>query len=186
MKLIKLAALMWLYVLVSACSDQSQEPVVAEAGTVAEETVVAALELSSVVVNFYRHSDKIITGGELSAGAVDALTSAGVGTVVDLRRAVEGTADEATAMAAAGIAYHNIEMGRQLPDAATMARFAEVVQGAGDGALLIHCRSGNRVGTAWALYRLSQGVSIDDALAEGSAMGMSQGRAQMVIDSLAP
>lgn len=141
--------------------------------------VLAVLSLVSVagpleqeVRNFYQHNAQLATGGEVSEAGVKDLAAAGFTQIIDLRTPAEASFDEAAAAAAAGLAYVNLPTTGELPDADQIARFGELLQ---NGKTLVHCRSGNRVGMTWALWQLSQGAELEQALADGRAMGMKQG-----------
>lgn len=99
------------------------------------------------------------------AGALDleALRGSTAGTirVVDLRTAAEGTADEASAAEALGLAYTNIPVSSAAVDPAQVAALREVLDGANaDDLVVIHCRTGNRAGLLWGAMQLEAGVPL--------------------------
>ncbi|MCV6615788.1 MAG: hypothetical protein OIF35_12515, partial [Cellvibrionaceae bacterium] len=51
-------------------------------------------------------------------------------------------------------------------------QFAEAFAETANDKVLLHCRSGNRVGMMWSMYQISQGIEAEQAIAEGRAMGM--------------
>lgn len=112
-----------------------------------------------------------------SAEQLEAAKKAGVSTVINFRVAKElGTFDESAAVLASGMTYCNlpyagaIEMTDQVLDEARAALAASARNGS---AALLHCRTGNRVGPAWAAYRaIDQGVAVETAIGEARAVGM--------------
>lgn len=140
--------------------------------------------LADGVRNFHQHSDSLSTGGEITEAAVAQLAADGYVQIIDLRTPAELEFDEQAAAARAGLGYANLPTSGELPDAEQIAQFGALLQ---NGKTLVHCRSGNRVGMTWALWQLSQGVAMEQALEEGRAMGMKQGfedaiRARAVLD----
>ena len=120
------------------------------------------------------------------AGAPDlaglaARRDAGLALVVDLRTEAEDPARERAAAEAVGLRWVNLPVGSDPADEAVVRRFGELLASvpAGRGVLL-HCRSGNRAGEVWARHRLAQGASLEEALAEGFAAGLSEARAEFV------
>ncbi|AFV00815.1 beta-lactamase hydrolase domain-containing protein [Simiduia agarivorans] len=128
--------------------------------------------LADNVRNFHQHHENLATGGELTEQAVPQLAAEGYVQIIDLRTPAERQFDEQAAAAQAGIAYANLPTTGELPDADQIAQFGALLT---NGKTLVHCRSGNRVGMTWALWQLSQGVAMEQALEEGRAMGMKQG-----------
>lgn len=131
-----------------------------------------AAQLQDEVRNFHQHSSQLATGGEITPQAIAALKAAGYRQIIDLRTPAEAQFDEASAAQAAGLSYVNLPTTGSLPSAEQIQRFGALLA---EGKTLVHCRSGNRVGMTWALWQLSQGADLEQALAEGRAMGMKQG-----------
>ena len=135
-------------------------------------TVHAAEPLANTVDgvrNYQIYSPMLATGGEVTADALAQLKSLGYEQVIDLRTPEEHSYDEAAAARQLGLRYTNLPTGGSLPDDQQIQTFGELVQ---QGKTLVHCRSGNRVGMTWALWQLSQGVPLEQAITEGKAMGM--------------
>ena len=122
------------------------------------------------------------TAGLINEGGIDLLLEEGFKSVVDLRTPQEGTAEEAAAMKIAGIEYINIPIGKEAPSAADVRKFASIVGDKNRGPLLVHCASANRVGTLWAMYRVSTGVPLQTALEEGRTVGMKPSRESNVLE----
>lgn len=129
------------------------------------------------IVNYYVYSDSLATGGEVDVKALAELKAQGFTQIIDLRNADEGVEAEQAAAQAAGLAWHHLPTGGELVDSARLQAFGEQLK---NGKTLVHCRSGNRVGMTWALYQLSQGVALEQALAEARAMGMKDGFEQAI------
>src|SRR4051794_26001048 len=100
----------------------------------------------------------------------------GVKTVINLRQPSEMETvgfDEPATVKADGMNYLSVPMSAAIPDDAALKKIFSILDKAGDEKVLLHCASSSRVGFAWALYRGSgQGLSADEAIAEGKAAGM--------------
>ncbi|MBB3168993.1 beta-lactamase hydrolase domain-containing protein [Simiduia aestuariiviva] len=129
------------------------------------------------IKNFHQHSAMLATGGLVEPDALKQLKAQGYTQIIDLRGLDEGVETEQQAADALGLSWHNLPTGGELPSAARIQAFGELLQG---GKTLVHCRSGNRVGMTWALWQISQGVDLEAALAEGRAMGMKAGFEQAI------
>ncbi len=111
------------------------------------------------------------------AGALAQHAERGAKGVIDFRRAGEhADYDELAAAGACGLVYDNIAYSgaAELTDEILDRARAELrdFDARGEGAVL-HCRSGNRVGPAWAVYRvLDRGVGVEQAMAEARRGGM--------------
>lgn len=129
----------------------------------------------------------LYTAGQPDDAAWQAAASDGVTTVINLRPAAEmDDHDEAAAVAAAGMVYH------QLPVAGagdiTMANATELRRLIDEaaGPVLVHCASGNRVGALLALGEAESGaVPAEQALAFGRSAGLGslEPRVREVIES---
>ena len=99
----------------------------------------------------------------------------GVTTVVNLRMPAEMEKlgfDEAAAAKAAGLKYVNVPF-TGMPTDGELAKIYAELNKAGDGKVLMHCASSNRVGVAWAAFRGTQhGLPAETAIAEGKAAGL--------------
>ncbi|MGB3497365.1 MAG: sulfur transferase domain-containing protein [Rhodanobacter lindaniclasticus] len=116
-----------------------------------------------------------VASGRLQAGDVAALKAAGIAQVIDLSVDSETPRfDEAAAMRAAGIGYHNLPIhGAADLTRHNVAQFDRLLREAGVRETLVHCASSNRVGAMIALRAaLIGGKSSDAALAEGRRWGM--------------
>jgi uncharacterized protein (TIGR01244 family) len=128
-------------------------------------------------VNVSTYNNKVWFAGQPAQGDFKKFADLGVKHVINLRTAGELANlgyEEDKVVAGADMEYHHVAMGRELPTGSDLdALFAAIEKGKEDGGVLIHCASSNRVGTIWAAYRaMKQGLSKEDALAEGRAAGM--------------
>lgn len=116
-----------------------------------------------------------VASGRLQASDMTLLKSAGIREVIDLSVDSETPDfDEAAAMHAAGIKYHNLPIhGSSDLTLANVVLFDQLLAHAGDASTLVHCASSNRVGAMIALRAaLIQGKPADAALAEGRRWGL--------------
>jgi uncharacterized protein (TIGR01244 family) len=116
-----------------------------------------------------------VASGRLQASDVAILKRAGIHEVIDLSVDSETPDfDEAAAMQAAGIGYHNLPIhGSQDLTRTRVAQFNRLLVDAADSDTLVHCASSNRVGAMIALRAaLIEGRSNEEALAEGRRWGL--------------
>lgn len=116
-----------------------------------------------------------VAAGRLQASDIAALKHAGIRQVIDLSVDSETPAfDEAAAMRAAGIGYHNLPIhGAGDLTRSNVEQFDRLLRDAGDQPTLVHCASSNRVGAMIALRAaLVHGQSTGAALAEGRRWGL--------------
>ena len=117
--------------------------------------------------------DGILLAGQPSEAAFEALSADGLRTVVDLRREEETPMDERALVEGLGMTYHQHEVGST--DDMTPEMFREVTDLLANSPrpLMLHCRSSNRVGAFWIVYRVQvDGVPIDQAVAEAKQAGL--------------
>lgn len=116
-----------------------------------------------------------VASGHLQASDMAALKRAGIREVIDLSVDRETPHfDEAAAVQAAGIGYHNLPIhGAQDLTRANVRQFDQLLLDAGTKSTLVHCASSNRVGAMIALRAaLIHGKSTEAALAEGRHWGL--------------
>ena len=130
-----------------------------------------------IPANFYQHSEQLAASGLVSEGGLEALKAQGYEQIIDLRSAAEQPESEGEAAKQLGLKWLNFPMTGELASAEQIQQFGAAL---GNGKTLVHCRSGNRVGMAWSLWQISQGVELEQALAEGRAMGMKDGFEQAI------
>jgi len=116
----------------------------------------------------------VVTGGQPSAAYLAALKAAGGRIVLDLRDPMEPRPiDEATAVAGLGMDYVNVPVGPGTLNDETLARVRSILRNAGDGLVLVHCVSGNRVGGALLPFlMLDQGLDQEEAVNRSMRVGL--------------
>lgn len=126
------------------------------------------------VVNFTQVDATVACAGDTPRDAFAMIAARGFTSVVNLRMDHEpGVAEEAAAVADAGLRYFHLPMNAAAPDADTADQFLAVVADPINQPLYIHCASANRVGGVWAIKRVVQdGWTREAALAEGRAIGL--------------
>jgi uncharacterized protein (TIGR01244 family) len=116
-----------------------------------------------------------VASGRLQAVDVAALKRAGIEQVIDLSADSETPDfDEAAAVRAAGIGYHDLPIhGADDLTRTRVRQFDRLLRDAGEQPTLVHCASSNRVGAMIALRAaLVDGLSTEAALTEGRRWGM--------------
>lgn len=115
------------------------------------------------------------SAGQPTAEQLQTLSAHGIGVVIDLRADSETPGlDEAALVRSLGLDYHNLPVG----GAAGLTRdnvqaLDQLIAGAGDRPLLLHCASSNRVGAMMALREAwLRGATSEHALEVGRAWGM--------------
>lgn len=122
------------------------------------------------------HGPDRVASGRLEPADIPKLAAAGIRTVIDLRDDSETPDfDEAAAVRAAGMRYHNLPIrGPQDLTSANIRAFDALLKSAGSSPTLVHCSSSNRVGALMALRAAAlQGMSNDAALATGKSWGLA-------------
>lgn len=163
-------------------SDTEQGPTVKTASTNVNGDELS--KLMGAKIDGFFHSSRIIAGGLPTESQMMQFAASGVTTVFDFRSEAEGLEVQKALSASLNLNYINIPLGRELASAAAQEKFAEAFAAAGQDKVLLHCRSGNRVGMIWSLHQISKGVELDTALSQGRAMGMRPGFERAVRASL--
>jgi protein tyrosine phosphatase (PTP) superfamily phosphohydrolase (DUF442 family) len=128
----------------------------------------------------------IVTGGQPSAAHLAAFHASGGRVVLDLRDPMEPRPlEEAVAVTSLGMEYVNVPIGPHSLTDATLDRVREVLREAGEGLVLVHCASGNRVGAAMLPHlMLDHGLEQEDALDQAMRVGLrSAGLMEWSLDS---
>jgi protein tyrosine phosphatase (PTP) superfamily phosphohydrolase (DUF442 family) len=111
----------------------------------------------------------VVTGGQPTQQQLAAFKAAGGRQVLDLRDAMEPRGfDERAAAEGLGLDYTNVSIWTGSLTDDTLDRVLEVLRGAGDHPVLVHCASGNRVGGALLPF-----LMIDHGLEEEEAVGQA-------------
>jgi len=126
------------------------------------------------VPNVHQTLPAVVTGGQPSAAHLAAFQAAGGRVVLDLRDPMEPRPlDEAATAASLGLTYVNVPIGPHSLTDETLDHVLEVVRGAGDGTVFMHCGSGNRVGAALLPYFImDQELDQDEAVAQAMRVGL--------------
>lgn len=115
----------------------------------------------------------------------------GVTRVINLRTSPEMPFDEAEAVKGLGLEYHHIPVAG--PESLTDEVYAKLrsLLNEGEGRVLLHCASANRVGAVWLAKRvLDDGLTYEAALKEAHAVGLKsaglESRAAQYIEAQRP
>jgi len=122
------------------------------------------------------HGGNRVGSGGLDAADIPKIAAAGVREVIDLRTDSETPGfDEAAAVRAAGMQYHNLPIrGPQDLTPQNVRALDALLSSAGDAPVLVHCASSNRVGALMALRAATlQGKSTEAAIEVGKAWGLT-------------
>lgn len=137
-------------------------------GAPAPDAVDAAL-----IPNYTRVTPEVAVAGLPTAEGLARLKALGFRTVVDLRREEEaGKAEERAAVQAAGLRYVSVPLTPASLARSDVDAVAKALADPEAGPVLLHCSVANRAGGMWALLRKRQGLSLDDAIAEGKRAGL--------------
>ena len=132
------------------------------------------LDALAGVANAAAPLPNLLTGGQPSAGHLQALKDAGVAVILDIRDPIEPRGfDEPATARQLGIEYINVSVSSATLDDPTLERILEVVRSNAGRPLLFHCASGNRVGGALLPhFILDHGMSEDEAIQAAMRIGL--------------
>lgn len=132
----------------------------------------ASATTESLAANYVVIGERIHTAGQPSAGTLEGLGDYGFALVVNLAPPTvpNAVAEEANLVAAAGAEYVNIPVDWQRPTAADFERFSEVMNGAREEKVLVHCQLNMRASAFTFLYR----VVHEDVAPETAFTALSQ------------
>ena len=116
----------------------------------------------------------VVTGGQPSSADLEAFRETGGGTVVDLRDPMEPRPlDEPATAQRLGLQYVVVPVTPGTMTDTTLERIHQLVRGAGERPVFIHCGSGSRVGGALLPYlMLEHGLTEEDAVAQAMRIGL--------------
>jgi uncharacterized protein (TIGR01244 family) len=114
---------------------------------------------------------EIATAAQPSEEGLAKLQLRGFRTVINVRADSELALDERLAVEKLGMAYHQIPVRSDELDPEAVDRFLTALDSAARP-VLVHCASGNRVGALWLIYRLRDGVELEQARAEAGSIGL--------------
>ncbi len=114
----------------------------------------------------------LATAGQPSPEALAQLEAMGFRTVVSLRTAPEGPADERPLVESQGLRYVQVPITPETFSLADVEAVQKVLDDPAAGPILLHCASSNRVGAVWAVIQARQGEPFEEAEAAGRAAGL--------------
>lgn len=124
------------------------------------------LDAATGLVNASSPVPWLVVGGQPSRGQLQALVSAGLHTVIDIREAMEDrTFDEPAVAAAAGLQYVYAPVVSGALDDASMTRVLEALRASRDHPTLLHCNSANRTAGPVIAY-----LMLDEAVPQETAV----------------
>ena len=127
----------------------------------------------AVIPNYRVIRPGLAAGGQPALEAIARLKEMGFKTVINLRTEKEGTKAEEQAVAAAGLRYLWVPITAETLSGADVDAVAKVLDDPGAGPTLLHCASANRVGAVWTILQVRRGKSLEEAEAEGHAIGLA-------------
>lgn len=139
------------------CTGSSQAAVAAAAFSPAPPSLE--------IPNYLILAPGIAAGGQPTDAQLAALGEVGYRTVVNTRGLAEGPDGEAALLEAQGIEYHSIPIDSSDELEAEHGELLAGLLASAPRPILIHCRSGNRVGGLWGLYLAQQcEMPVDEAI----------------------
>lgn len=133
-----------------------------------------ASDLKNEVRHYNRAAPNLATAGTISEEAFAEIASFGVKNFIDLRTQSSTTSKAKALVEAAGGNYYNIPVfSSEGISKEQVSKFAQIYEKI-DGNIIIHCRSGNRVGALWTAYLLSNDISKEEALKQGRTAGLKK------------
>ncbi len=127
----------------------------------------------AAIPNYRRIRPGLATAGQPSPEAIARLREMGFKTVINLRTEKEGGKGEEQSVAAAGLRYVWVPVSADTLSAADVDAVARVLDDPAAGPTLLHCASANRVGAVWAILQVRRGKTLEEAQAEGRAIGLA-------------
>ncbi len=136
--------------------------------------------MPNIIKNYLRAAPFVGTGGVVKLDAYPMLQKLGFKTVINLNTIKQGAGEEAGIAKAAGLQYFHLPVSTKAPLPDQVAAFVKLVSDKSNYPILVHCRSSNRVGALWAMYRVAVGIPGEIAIQEGRNVGMKTGREKAV------
>jgi uncharacterized protein (TIGR01244 family) len=119
----------------------------------------------------------VVSAGQPDLAGLASARAAGIRHVINLRPATEDPSfDTAAAVHSLGLGYAALPIaGAADFSREKVAAFDALLREAGDGPVLVHCASGNRVGALMALRaRWLEGASVEQAMEVGARAGLTK------------
>jgi protein tyrosine phosphatase (PTP) superfamily phosphohydrolase (DUF442 family) len=116
----------------------------------------------------------VVTGGQPSTADLEAFRDSGGRIVVDLRDPMEPRPlDEPATAQRLGLEYIVVPVTAGTMTDATLERIHQILRGAGDRPVFVHCGSGSRVGGALLPHlMLDHGLTEEDATTQAMRIGL--------------
>ncbi len=114
----------------------------------------------------------LAAAGQPTPEALAGLGQMGFRTVVNLRTAAEGPADERAVVEGQGLRYVSVPIAAESFSLADVGRVEKVLADPSAGPVLLHCASSNRVGAVIAVIEARQGKTLEQAEAAGQQAGL--------------
>lgn len=132
------------------------------------------LEALAGVINAYQPLPDLLTGGQPSAAHFEALSAAGLATVLDCRHPSEPRGlEEEKVLQDLGINYFNVPVVPGGLSDEVLEQILAVLRGNAGEPLLFHCQSGNRVGAALIPhFMLDHGMNQSTAIQLAMSVGL--------------
>lgn len=129
---------------------------------------------SDIVPNYVVITPGVAGGGQPAPQDLARIKALGFKTVINLRTEGEHgyLAEEEATLEAAGLRYVHVPVTAATLSSADVAAVRAVLDDPAAAPVLIHCTSGNRVGTMWGAVAASRGKTLEEAEAEGRRAGM--------------
>jgi len=142
-----------------------------------------AVEAGSIP-NYRLLQPGLATAGQPAPEALAKLKDMGFRTVVNLRTAQEGAAEERAVVEAQGLRYDSVPVTADSLSLADAEAVEKVLHDPSSGLVLLHCASSNRVGAVWALIQAREGKTLDEALAAGREGGLKSPQLEAAVRRL--
>ena len=146
----------------------------------AEETQPQPRQLGTIS-SFSSIQNQVFFGGQPSVEDLGALEELGVRTIISLRSAEEMESldfDEESAVQEAGMGFFHFPVSDgDPPGNERFAGLFDLLEDASSHPVFLHCRSSNRSGFVWTLFRgLRGGLETEEAIREGESAGLRSAR----------
>ena len=175
-----------LLLLVVACGGNETSATAQEgSGSPAEQAAVDQQDVVIPEINGIEVEPGLVFAGQPSTAELRQLSAAGY-RVLDLRGPAEDRGFDEPALATElGLMYQNVAVdGAALLDEQVHAAFRQAVKAEGEGPLLVHCASGNRVaGLYYAMLVEEEGMSRENALARAKEFGLTSAGVESGIEA---
>jgi protein tyrosine phosphatase (PTP) superfamily phosphohydrolase (DUF442 family) len=132
------------------------------------------LDAIADVVRSCQPLPRVVTSGQPAERHLEALSAAGVRTVLDLRDPMEPRSfDEPAVVSRLGMEYVNVPLATGTLNDESADRILGVLRGAGQKWLFVHCASGSRAGGALLPFLLlDTGLTEEEAVIEAMRIGL--------------